>query len=57
MGVNESFIRIVLWLDSHLTILLVSNPLPAPILLNSEEERPVKWVPDGSNSWRIVYAD
>ena len=57
MGMNESFIRIVLWLDSHLTNLLVANPLPAPIPLNSEKERSVKWVPDGFNSWRIVYSD
>ena len=57
MGMNESFIRIVLWLDSHLTNPLVSNPFPAPIPLNSEKERSVKWVPDGFNSWRIVYSD
>ena len=24
---------------------------------NKDEERPVKMVPDGYNSWRVVYAD
>ena len=23
----------------------------------ADEERPIRFVPDGNNSWRIVYAD
>jgi hypothetical protein len=23
----------------------------------ADDERPIRFVPDGSNSWRIVYAD
>ncbi len=31
---------------------------PDPIPLNSDaDEKPVKWVPDGENSWRVVYVD
>ncbi|MEM3839283.1 MAG: hypothetical protein QXF01_01750 [Candidatus Micrarchaeaceae archaeon] len=24
---------------------------------SDDEKKPVKWIPDGYNSWRIVYAD
>ena len=24
---------------------------------NTDDDRPVKMIPEGSNSWRIVYAD
>ena len=56
MGMYKSVLRFVFLLGSHLTNQLAVDPVPATILLN-EDTRPVKWVPDGVNSWRVVYAD
>lgn len=56
MGMKLRVLKYVLGLDYHRTDPLAFGPSPATIPLNNDE-RPVKWVPDGYESWRIVYAD
>ncbi len=57
MGMNKSVLRFLNWLELHPTVELAPVPfLPATSPLN-HDGRPVKWVPDGTDSWRIVWAD
>ena len=56
MGMSKPVLRFVSLLGSHLTNHLADESVPATIPPDSEE-RPVRWVPDGANSWRIIYAD
>lgn len=53
---NNSLIGIILSLWSQLESRTSLSNFPDPIPLNSEE-KPVKWIPDGQNSWRVVYID